>query len=204
MTVMQTRLAMILTTISVFVVGSGFSKAAETDCETCVPSGIGGACAACGAGDKVCVTYAKPGTVEKHCWNVECEEVCIPAIRWPWQCRGWGEHARCDAEACADGCSTIACGKVRVVRRLKKETYEEDACVYEHRIECRCPVCCPVAQSVPALGVDALPRTEPIAPPVEPGPAPPQVSTPAQIPPTASSLNQTSLWTIMQGRRAAR
>ena len=194
------RPTLILTTLLSSLIGLSTVGAGETRCESCVPFAGGSACSACGAGEKVCVTDAKPGTVEKHCWNVECEEVCIPAIRYPWHCWGWGKGVDCDSGACGDGCSQTGCGRVRVVRRLKKETYEEDVCEYEHRIECRCPVCCPVTQPGPAPHVESLPAMQPIAPPEEPAPAP-QVRTPVAPRQTVDASDRSSLWTIMKERR---
>ncbi|MFG0334769.1 MAG: hypothetical protein ACF8TS_15550 [Maioricimonas sp. JB049] len=45
---------------------------------------------------------------EEECWEVECEYVCIPPVRFPWQ-----------------PCGTPGgCGKIRRVRKLKKVKYE--------------------------------------------------------------------------------
>jgi hypothetical protein len=51
---------------------------------------------------------------KKHCWKVECETICIPPVRFPWQ-RG------CPAK----------CAKTRTVRVLKKHEYECDVCSYQ-------------------------------------------------------------------------
>ena len=102
-----------------------------------------GICSRCG--EKVCVTYASPGKETRQCWDVECVEVCIPPVRFPWQ-----GH---DSAGCADCPSTPLprCGKVRCVRRLKAVEYECDACEYEHRIVRRCHTCgvLPHADCVP-------------------------------------------------------
>lgn len=95
-----------------------------------------GLCPTCG--EKVCVTSAKPGKETRDCWEVECVEVCIPPVRFPWEC--------CDRRACdcCDACGPCVsdkCGQVRCVRRLRKEEYECDVCEYEHTIVFRCPHC---------------------------------------------------------------
>ncbi len=91
-------------------------------------------CPCCGS-DKVCRTYAKVDTVEKDCWEVECKEVCIPAIRFPWE-------SCCCRDSC-DGRSSLLskCGRVRTVRVLKQVTSEEDTCTYEHKVECAQDCC---------------------------------------------------------------
>lgn len=116
------------------------------DCDTCTR-----VCTSCG--EKVCCTYAKPDKEEKYCWEVECKEICIPAFRWPWEiwaaknaCIAGGscDGVNCDGancNSCNGACGPIKCGKVIVVRKLKKVTYECDTCQYEHRIECRDPNC---------------------------------------------------------------
>ena len=120
--------------------------ASAQDCVTCTQ-----ACTSCS--NKVCCTYAKPAKEEKHCWEVECKEICIPAFRWPWEIKqaknasctnGGCDAAHCDGGACNGcngGCGPIKCGKVIVVAKLKKVTYECDTCEYEHRMECRDPNC---------------------------------------------------------------
>lgn len=112
---------------------SGFSADGS-----CARRPFGGVCSRCGA--KVCVTYASPGKETRRCWEVECAEVCIPPVRFPWQCR--------KSSGCSESASTLlpGCGKVRCVRRLKAIEYECDTCEYEHRIVCRCPNCGPLPQ----------------------------------------------------------
>lgn len=62
---------------------------------------------------------------KKHCWQVECKNICIPAIRWPW----------------ADCCQPPDCGKVKTVKVLKKIEYECEKCGYKWEapcVRCRC------------------------------------------------------------------
>lgn len=186
------------TLVLIMAFGAGASQvpAGDVGCETRVPLTGETVCDMCG--DKVCVTYAEPGTVEKHCWQVECEEVCIPAIRWPWRC--WGDKDRCDSGECVAGCAPTACGRVRVVHRLRKETYECDVCKYEHRIECRCTDCCPVTHDGGVRGLEPVPTTPPIAPvisPEEPAPAPPLSAT------SAETNDRPSFWSLFQSRTRA-
>lgn len=128
--------------------------------------------AACGCGDSTedgccraaCVYTPEKGTVEKHCWCVECKEICISEVRCPWEpggskltCFSWLQFFKqgpadcgdtCGCSDCCGGCETDACccakprcGKVLCVRDLKKEKYEVDVCKWKAEIR-RLPPCC--------------------------------------------------------------
>ena len=64
--------------------------------------------------------------VEKHCWEVECEEVCIPAVRFPWEpggnkltlctlfkfkCDRGCNNPGCNVSKCDGGCTAPACSR---------------------------------------------------------------------------------------------
>lgn len=70
----------------------------------------------------VCCPEAVTEKEKKHCWDVECKEICIPAITFPWQ--------KCDGSP--------RCGKVITVRVLKKHEYECEKCGTKWNIE-SCP-----------------------------------------------------------------
>lgn len=136
------------------------SHSAASDCDSS-PAAV---CSRCG--EKVCVTFVSPATETRSCWDVECEEVCIPAVRCPW-------HA-CPTADC-DICSAAPLpryGKVRRVRKLKPVEYECDTCRYEHRIVCRCPNCGPVPHAecacVPLAATSAEQNTRTDEPPMLP------------------------------------
>ncbi|TWT88523.1 hypothetical protein Mal64_20060 [Pseudobythopirellula maris] len=70
-------------------------------------------CDACGS--DTCYAEAEEVTVEKHCWEIECEKVCVPPVRFPWQCGGskltlfsWLDKNKC-GDCCSDGCCSEAC-----------------------------------------------------------------------------------------------
>jgi hypothetical protein len=63
-------------------------------------------------GSSVCVPSFEKVKEKKHCWCVECEQICIPRFRWPWQ-------------SC---CELPKCGRVKNVKRLKKIEYECEKC----------------------------------------------------------------------------
>lgn len=121
--------------------------------------------------DKACVTTGRPATEEKSCWEVECTEVCIPAVRFPWECR--------KGDGCSDCVSTLLpkCGRVRCVRKLKKGSYECDTCKYEHTIVNCCPGDCRNGRCrdcLPDSGDDCIPSANwPSTTPAETLPLPP-------------------------------
>lgn len=76
-------------------------------------------------GHAVCVPSIEKVKEKKHCWRIECEQICIPHIRWPWQ-------------SC---CEPPKCGRVRNVKVLKEVEYECEACGCKwdvQRVDC-CP-----------------------------------------------------------------
>lgn len=78
--------------------------------------------------NKVCVPTPETIKVKKHCWDVECKDICIPHVRWPWE----------------DCCAPPKCGKVRTVKVLKKVEYECEECGYKwnvQTVDCNCGAC---------------------------------------------------------------
>lgn len=76
-------------------------------------------CQSCGG---ACVLKVEQVEEEETCYEVECKEVCIPAVRFPW-----------------DRCRTPKCGRVRVVSKLKEDKTTKTACKYEWVLTCsRC------------------------------------------------------------------
>jgi hypothetical protein len=141
-------------------------------------------CSRCG--EKVCVTFVSPAKETKSCWEVECDEVCIPAVRCPWH--------HCPKAEC-DSCGTASlpgCGEVRGVRKLKQVEYECDTCRYEHRIVCRCPKCGPV----PHAGCECVPLAS--TPTQEEAPAVAEVTSgPAADAESASLQTEPAMQTAM-------
>jgi hypothetical protein len=138
------------------------------------------------------------GEVEKSCWEIECEEICIPRVVFPWQkwkAKRDGSCGSCDA--CGDGrgsCCTVNNGaRVKVVKKLKKKKYECPKCKYEWAPACGaqsgCSTCgqadccdanCDAAESeVPVPAVEAEKQQQAylfLAPAFEPAIAAPQPS----------------------------
>lgn len=82
-------------------------------CTKCVRETTGRCCCL------VCCPETKRKKVEKQCFKVRREHVCIPAFQWPWKCR-------CQAN----------CGTVRSVNVLDEESYECEECVTEWKVRC--------------------------------------------------------------------
>ena len=68
-------------------------------------------CQSCGG---ACVLKVTEVEEDDTCYEVECEEVCIPAVRFPWE-----------------SCRTPKCGRVRLVAKLKEEKSKKTTCKYE-------------------------------------------------------------------------
>jgi hypothetical protein len=85
--------------------------------------GHGHTCPDCGCA--ICRPVETTIKEKDYCFEVECKQVCIPAIRWPW-------------ESC---CEPPRCGKVKTVKVLKKVEYECAKCGYQWEIQavdCKC------------------------------------------------------------------
>lgn len=85
---------------------------------------------------KTCKLKVETETEKVACFEVECKEICIPPITFPWQCR------------------PTSCGKVRTVHVLKPETQEKQVCKYSWEIVTICPSC---SSSLKAAGCDIAP-----------------------------------------------
>jgi len=80
-------------------------------------------CPDCGC--KTCRVERETIKEKKHCWEIECKDVCIPKFKWPWE----------------DCCCLPECGRVRTVKKLKKVEYECEKCGYKWTIEQVCNGC---------------------------------------------------------------
>ena len=119
--------------------GCGCSKATE-GCHSC--------CEGCML---ICSPECKTVKEKKHCWDVECEPVCIPKVRCPlFNLFGFGSGASACCDSCGDqfcngncngNCQQASCGKIRVVRKLKKVEYQVEKTVVEWKVK-RCALEC--------------------------------------------------------------
>lgn len=55
----------------------------------------------------------RPTTTTETCYDVECQEICIPAVRFPWDC------------------GPARCGQTRLVTRLTSQERDKPDCEYE-------------------------------------------------------------------------
>lgn len=73
---------------------------------------------------KICCPEKVTEKQKESCWEVECKEVCIPPVRFPWM-----------------KCWPLSCGRVRVVNILKKEETEVEKCEIKWKVKDCCPRC---------------------------------------------------------------
>ncbi len=92
---------------------------APAGCTDCSRTAAGGACGSCNSSEAVCFPRRTKEKVKKHGWNVLCENVCVPAFKWPWE-----------------SCCKPKCGYVRGIHVLEKHEYECEKCGYEWTIKC--------------------------------------------------------------------
>lgn len=127
------------------------------------PSGCNKECCfSCEPTRLCCQGEVKTVTVKKHCYEVECEDICIPPVTLP-KCRLWANECCDSSDCCCDGCGCATegcqntcgetCGskspgwlqklcskltacRIRSVNRMKKKEYEVEECVYEWTVTC--------------------------------------------------------------------
>ena len=145
--------------LAAFSTHMGMTSIAVAGCGCEKPTGCSNHC--CEPCMLVCSAETKMVKVKKHGWEVECEHVCIPKVHCPLfklfgcgsacsaasnGCQNCGE-AGCNGQCCSNGgCNQHgACGRIRTVRKLKKEEYEVEKCVVEWSVKkCAgsCGKCC--------------------------------------------------------------
>jgi hypothetical protein len=119
------------------------------------------ACMHCGATcglEPVCV--CEPGTKKnpKVEFEVTCEPVCIPACSQQGWCL-WPHAARATCTSCcAEPCDCES--RVRYVKKIKKETTDEEVAIVERKVKCVCDCC---AGRCAAGCCGAMPRHRPPA-----------------------------------------
>ena len=91
--------AIVVAALACIAVGSSIALA----------GGHGNCCPDCGC--KVCVPSTEVVKEKKHCWTVDCKDICIPKAKWPW-----------------DTCCEPQCAKVKTVKVLKRVEYECEKC----------------------------------------------------------------------------
>ncbi|WP_153559142.1 hypothetical protein [Roseimaritima sediminicola] len=75
-------------------------------------------CSHCPRCDNGCTLSVDRADADRHCWQVEYEQVCIPKIVFPWQ------KPDCHGACVHNG------ARVRTVKVLKKHTYTCPECEY--------------------------------------------------------------------------
>ncbi len=103
---------------------------------SCKPQGYcNSACSPC---QLVCCAEVKTEKVKKHCWEVECEHICVPRVQCPLLNCLTGNTCEdpCSSRNLLGKCIGKLCGDVKCVRKLKKKEYECEKCVVEWSVKC--------------------------------------------------------------------
>lgn len=96
----------------------------------------------CGPCGYACCPEAKTEKVKKHCWETECEAICVPRVQCPLF--NFFRKDKCDpcTELDASGRPLSSLGSdVRMVKKLKKVEYECEKCVVEWKVQKVSPGC---------------------------------------------------------------
>lgn len=131
--------------IAAVCVGLGTQAALATG-----PACTTGCLSSCYDSEKICCPQLETKTIEKSSFEIECKDICIPAVRFPWS-----------------KCCEPRCGRVRTVRVLKKKTIKLEQCGYEWKIQGGCATGC--GQCAACTKALAAPSQEPA--PLPPAPA---------------------------------
>lgn len=83
---------------------------------------LGADCCQCGLCSDKCATCClecKTEDEERSYYDIECKQVCVPRVVFPWQ-----------KNKCCDSCKNNG-ARVRCVKQLKKKKYDCPVCVYK-------------------------------------------------------------------------
>jgi hypothetical protein len=78
----------------------------------------------CRCGKKICVLSVSREQKEVTCFEVECQEICIPGIKLPW-----------------DKCGPRRWGGVKTIRVLTEESQDTEVCQYDWSLKTVCSSC---------------------------------------------------------------
>jgi hypothetical protein len=107
-----------------------------------------------------CVPKVEIEKMKQHCWEVKCEPICIPQVKFPW------ERKPCAAPCGEIYCPPAKCAKTRHVHVLQLVEYECEVCKYTWTPLCQPPCEC-------ASPTTAVPQPPTSPPPLDLRPAPP-------------------------------
>ena len=93
-------------------------------------------CNTCPRCNTCCQLEAEKVDVEKKCWKVELQQICIPRVVFPWQ------------KSCRNPCANNG-AYVKTIKVLKSHTYTCPACEYSWTpVKDNCAPCCIAADDV--------------------------------------------------------
>jgi hypothetical protein len=86
-----------------------------------------------------CTLNVKCDKEKKECFEVKCEQICVPRVVFPWQSSKGHGAGRCP---CKGGCLKCSCVNrgawVKTVKKLTTESCECPVCKYEWTPACCC------------------------------------------------------------------
>jgi len=109
-------------TTNLGLITKGFSAIAAILVFSATASAFGPCCCFCQEGR--CHVSVEQKEVDVKCFDVECEAICIPPLRFPWEC---GPLKKC--------------GKVRIVKKLTTDKKKKCVCEYDWTAVHCCPDC---------------------------------------------------------------
>ena len=131
------------------------NQSAQADvCGALKPTGCSeSSCGSCEPGALCCKNAVKTVKIRKHCYEVQCEHVCIPPVCLPKYplfgsagacCSGdCGSEGCHDCSQCAQDkgffgrlCSTLTGCRIRKIHTMKKKEYEVEKCVHDWSVVC--------------------------------------------------------------------
>ncbi len=71
-----------------------------------------------------CKGSVEKDTITRHYWDVECDYVCIPPVKFPWT-----------------KCCELPCPKIRKIHVMKRRDYKIDICKFHWKLKKIWPCC---------------------------------------------------------------
>jgi hypothetical protein len=129
----------------------GMATARATAKDDC---GSPNCCAKCGCHvacvEKVCQIVCDVKKEAKHCWCVECKDICplLPTVFGRDCCQENTGDGKTGGSSCEDGCKDCGhaanpphCGHPRQVKTLVRKDYTVEVPVYKGVVKYLCPAC---------------------------------------------------------------
>lgn len=137
-----------IASLSVMMVNSAY---ADPGC--CKPAT--NCCSPCTSCSKIltCCPTTEVVKVEKKCYDIECDYICVPEVKCPWGkllslgCLGHDKKSDCcsTCDSCGSGqecdCAGL-CGKIKKINKLKTVKTKTEKVVWKWEVKERGPIGC--------------------------------------------------------------